>query len=156
MILVESEIEKMTVTVEIDENGDHHKWSGSPELICEGHICLFEAVDVLTVIKAVKTAETVEEFISKVEDTWKKAKLAEPITEALNARAVKKKKKEAVKILDFSFTEDNKELFEFDVNNNECLNCCFNHYANEYGGRFDKLNENEQVKYLVQSALADC
>ena len=156
MILVKSEIEKMTVTVEIDENGDHRKWSGSPELICNGHICLFEAVDVLTVIKAVKTAETVEEFISKVEDTWKKAKLAEPIIEALNAKAVQKVEKEAVKILDFSFTEDNKELFEFNVDNSDCLNCCFNHYANEYDGRFDKLNENEQVKYLVQSALADC
>ena len=156
MILVESKIEKMTVTVEIDENGDHRKWSGSPELICEGHICLFEAVDVLTVIKAVKTAETVEEFISKVEDTWKKAKLAEPIIEALNARAVQKVEKEAVKILDFSFTEDNKDLFEFNVDDNHCLNCCFNSYANQYDGRFDKLNENEQVKYLVQSALADC
>ena len=156
MILVESKIEKMTVTVEIDENGDHRKWSGSPEIICNGHIRTFEAVDALTVIKAVKTAETVEEFISKVQDTWKKGKLAEPIIEALNDIAVKKVEKEAVKILDFSFTEDNKELFEFNANNNQCLNCCFNNYANNYDGRFDKLNENEQIKYLVQSALADC
>ena len=156
MILVESEIEKMTVTVEIDENGDHRKWSGCPEIICNGHFYLFEAVDTLTVIKAVKTAETVEEFISKVQDTWKKERLAEPITEALNDLAVKKVEKEAVKILDFSFTDDNKELFEFNVDDNHCLNCCFNNYANKYDGRFDKLNENEQVKYLVQSALADC
>ena len=71
MILVESEIEKMTVTVEIDENGDHRKWSGSPELICEGHVCLFEAVDILTVVKAVKTAETVEnsEISQEAEDS---------------------------------------------------------------------------------------
>ena len=156
MILVESKIEKMTVTVDIDENGDHRKWSGCPELICNGHICLFEAVDTVTVVKAVKTAETIDEFISKVQDTWKKERLAEPITEALNCKAVEKVEKEAVKILDFSFTDDNKSLFDFNVNDNHCLNCCFNNYANNYDGRFDKLNENEQIKYLVQSALADC
>lgn len=158
MILIEDKIEKMTVTVEINENGDHHKWSGCPELVCDGHMITFESCDALTVIKAVKTSETVDEFIEKVSgtNTWRKEKLAEPITEALNARAVKKVEKEAVKILDFSFTDENKDLFEFNANDNQCLNCCFNHYANNYDGRFDKLNENEQIKYLVQSALADC
>ena len=48
------------------------------------------------------------------------------------------------------------ELFEFNNEDSECLNNCLNHYANEYDGRFDKLAKNEQVKYLVQSALADC
>lgn len=158
MILVEDKIEKMTVTVEIDENGDHRKWSGCPELVCDGHSCLFESVDALTVIKAVKTAETVEEFIEKVggDNTWQKEKLARPIIEALNAKAVKKVEGDAVKILDFSFSDDNKELFEFNEHDNQCLNCCFNSYANNYDGRFDKLGENEQVRYLVQSALADC
>ena len=38
--------------------------------------------------------------------------LKAPIIEALNGEAVDKVKKEAIKILDFSFTDDNKELFE--------------------------------------------
>ena len=85
MILVESEIEKMTVTVEIDENGDHHKWSGCPTLNCEGNSYLFEAVDALTVIKAVATSETLEEFTEKIsgENTWAKEKIAKPIIKAL-------------------------------------------------------------------------
>ena len=156
MILVESKIEKMSVTVEIDENGNHRKWSGCPTLNCEGNSCLFESVDALTVIKAVETSETVEEFISKVEHTWQKERLAEPILEALNKKAVDNVNKEVVKVLDVAFTDDNKDLFEFREDDKDCLNCCLNHYANEYDGRFDKLDANEQVKYLVQSALADC
>ena len=55
-----------------------------------------------------------------------------------------------------AFTEDNKELFEFREDDKDCLNNCLNHYANAYDGRFDKLGEKEQIRYLVQSALADC
>ena len=158
MILVESEIEKMTVTVEIDENEDHHKWSGCPTLNCEGNSYLFEAVDALTVIKAVATSETLEEFTEKIsgENTWAKEKIAKPIIKALNSKAIEKINKNVVKVLDVAFTDDNKELFEFNNEDSECLNNCLNHYANEYNGRFDKLAKNEQVKYLVQSALADC
>ena len=158
MILVESEIEKMTVTVEIDENGDHHKWSGCPTLNCEGNSYLFEAVDALTVIKAVATSETLDEFIGKIngDNTWAKEKIATPIIKALNSKAIEKVNKNVVEVLDVAFTDDNKELFEFWEDDKDCLNNCLNHYANEYDGRFDKLGENEQVKYLVQSALADC
>ena len=81
MILIEDKIENMKVTVEIDETKDHHNWAGCPTINCEGNTCLFEAVDALTVIKAVATSETVEEFIEKVsgDNTWQKEKLAEPI-----------------------------------------------------------------------------
>lgn len=158
MILIESKIEKMSVTVEIDETKDHHKWSGCPTLNCEGNTCLFEAVDALTVIKAVATSETVEEFIEKVsgDHAWQKEKLAEPIIKALNKKAIDKVNKNVVEVLDVAFTDDNKELFEFREDDKDCLNNCLNHYANNYDGRFDKLDANEQVKYLVQSALADC
>ena len=158
MILIESKIEKMTVTVEIDENKDHHKWSGCPTLNCEGNSYLFEAVDALTVIKAVATSETLEEFTEKIsgENTWAKEKIATPIIKALNSKAIEKVNKNVVEVLDVAFTDDNKELFEFWEDDKDCLNNCLNHYANEYDGRFDKLGENEQVKYLVQSALADC
>ena len=158
MILVESKIEKMSVTVEIDENGDHRKWSGCPTLNCEGNSFLFESIDVLTVIKAVANSETVEEFIEKVDGdrTWQKEKLAEPILKALNKKAIDNVNKSVIEFLDVAFTEDNKDLFEFREDDKDCLNNCLNHYANEYDGRFDKLGEDEQVKYLVQSALADC
>lgn len=158
MKLIESKIENLTVTVEIDENGDHHKWSGCPELICEGHICLFQSCDALTVIKAVATSETIDEFIEKVsgDQTWKKERLAEPMIEALNSRAVEKVNKAVVDYLDVAFTDDNKELFDFREDDKDCLNNCLNHYANAYDGRFDKLGEKEQIRYLVQSALADC
>ena len=75
-----------------------------------------------------------------------------PLMDAL----LDKVKKEAIDILDYSFTDDNKELFEFNNDDNNCLDCCFMYYAGEYDGRFDLLTKNEQVKYLVQSALADC
>lgn len=158
MILVKSQIENVNVTVEIDENGDHHKWSGCPSINCEGSAYLFESCDVLTVVKAVKTSETVEEFVEKIsgDNTWRKERLAEPITEAINKRVVDTLKKEVIAILDYSFTEDNKELFEFDVEDENCLNNCLNYYANAYDGRFDKLEKCEQIRYLVQSALADC
>ena len=158
MILIESKIEKMTVTVEIDENKDHHKWSGCPTLKCEENSFVFEAVDALTVIKAVATSETLDEFIEKIDgdNTWAKEKIATPIIKALNSKAIEKVNKNVVEVLDVAFTDDNKELFEFWEDDKDCLNNCLNHYANEYDGRFDKLGENEQVKYLVQSALADC
>lgn len=158
MKLIETKIENVTVTVEIDENGDHHKWSGSPEIICEGNSCLFEAVDALTVIKALATSETVDEFVEKVsgDNTWKKEKLAEPILKALNKKAIDKVNKAVVDYLDVAFTDDNKDLFEFREDDKDCLNCCLNHYANEFDGRFDKLGEKDQIRYLVQSALADC
>ncbi len=158
MILVKSEIENMNVTVEIDENGDHHKWSGCPSINCEGNFYVFESCDVLAVVKAVKTSETVEEFIEKVsgDATWKKEKLAEPIIEAINKKVVDNVKKDVIGVLDYSFTEANKDLFGFDVENENCLNPCLNHYANEFEGRFDKLDKCEQIRYLVQSALADC
>ena len=156
MILVEDKIENVVVTVEIDENKDHHKWSGCPRLITSASGVTFEGVDVLTVIKAVKTSETVEEFEEKVQGTWSKNRLSEPIKQALNRESVEKVQGEAVKILDVAFTDDNKQLFEFDNENSDCLNCCFKSYANAYDGRFDKLDENQQIKYLVQSALADC
>lgn len=158
MILVKSEIENMNVTVEIDENGDHHKWSGCPSINCEGNSYLFESCDVLTVVKAVETSETVEEFVEKVsgDKTWKKERLAGPIIEAINKKEVNKVKTEVIKVLDYSFTEDNKDLFEFNAEDENCLNNCLNHYAKNYEGRFDKLDECEQIRYLVQSALADC
>ena len=148
----------MNVTVEIDENGDHHKWSGCPSINCEGNSYHFAACDALTVVKAVKTSETVEEFIEKVGgiNTWAKEKLATPILEAINEKVVDEVKKEVVNILDFSFTGDNKDLFDFNAEDENCLDGCLNHYANDYEGRFDKLCENEQIRYLVQSALADC
>ena len=158
MILVKSEIENMNVTVEIDENGDHHKWSGCPSICCEGNSYLFESCDVLTVVKAVETSETVEEFVEKVsgDNTWKKERLATPIIEAINKKAVDNVKKDVINVLDYSFTDDNKDLFDFNVENENCLNPCLNHYANEFDGRFDKLDKCEQIRYLVQSALADC
>ena len=158
MKLIEGKIENMTVTVEIDENKDHRHWSGCPTLNCEGNSYLFEAVDVLTVIKAVATSETLEEFIEKVDgdNTWSKEKIAKPIKKALNSKAIEKVNKDVVDVLDVAFTDDNKELFEFRQDDKHCLNNCLNHYANNYDGRFDKLAKNEQVKYLVQSALADC
>ena len=158
MILVKSEIENVNVTVEIDENGDHHKWSGCPTLNCEGNFQLFESCDVLTVVKAVKTSDTVEEFVEKVsgDATWKKEKLAEPIIEAINKKAIDNVKKEVIGILDYSFTDDNKALFEFDSEDETCLDCCLNHYAKNFDGRFDKVDECEQIRFLVQSALADC
>ena len=79
MLLIADKIEKIEVRIEIDENEDHHKWSGCPRLITSESEFLFEAVDVLTVIKAVKTSETVEEFVEKVENTWSKERLATPI-----------------------------------------------------------------------------
>ena len=90
MILVEDKIEGINVTVEIDETEDHHNWGGCPVLNTENYTRLFEAVDVLTVIKAVKTCKTVEEFISKVENTWSKDKIAEPIIRELNDLAIDK------------------------------------------------------------------
>ena len=158
MKLVESKIENLTVTVEIDENEDHRKWSGCPTLNCEGNTCLFESVDALTVIKAVATSETVEEFIEKVsgDNTWQKERLAEPIFKALNKKAIGKVNEAVVDYLDVAFTDDNKDLFGFNNEDSECLNNCLNHYANEFDGRFDKLGEKEQIRYLVQSALADC
>ena len=157
MILVADKIEKIEVKVEIDENGDHHKWSGCPRLITSEDEYIFEAVDVLTVVKAVKTSETLEEFIEAVkENTWSKENIARPIKKAINRTVIDDVKKSAVSILDYSFTEDNKELFEFDEHDNSCLDNAFMYYANEFDGRFDKLAKNEQVKYLVQSALADC
>jgi len=158
MKLVESKIENLTVTVEIDENEDHRKWSGCPTLNCEGNSYLFEAVDALTVIKAVATSETLEEFIEKVsgDNTWSKERIATPIIKALNSKAIDKVNKAVVDYLDMAFTDDNKDLFDFREDDRNCLNCCLNHYANEFDGRFDKLGEKEQIRYLVQSALADC
>ena len=156
MILVKDKIEGIVVSIEIDENEDHHKWSGCPRLITCENDYLFEAVDVLTVIKAVKTAETVEEFVEKVENTWSKERIATPIIRALNAKAVEKVQKDAVKVLDCAFTDENKELFDFREDEEDCLYNAFMCYAGDYDGRFDKLVKDEQVKYLVQSALADC
>lgn len=156
MILIADKVENIDVRIEIDENKDHHKWSGCPKLITDEDGYLFEAVDVLTVIKAVKNSETLEEFVAYVEDTWGKENIARPIKKAINRKAIDKVKKEAIDILDYSFTDDNKELFEFNNDDNNCLDCCFMYYVGEYDGRFDLLTKNEQVKYLVQSALADC
>ena len=156
MILIADKIENIEVRIEIDENKDHHKWDGCPTLITSEGEKLFEAVDVLTVIKAVKISETVEEFVENVENTWTKERLAIPIKRALNRKAIDKVKKDAVSVLDYSFTEDNKELFEFNRNDNSCLDNCFMAYASQYDGRFDLLTKEDKVKYLVQSALADC
>lgn len=156
MKLIEDKIEKVQVTIEIDENADHHKWSGCPRLKTSEDSYLFEAVDVLTVIKAVKTSETVEEFVGKVENTWSKERIANPIIQVLNHRTVLKVQKDAVEVLNYSFTDENKELFEFDVEREDCLYNAFMYYAKQYDGRFDKLDKCEQVRYLVQSALADC
>ena len=160
MILVKSEIENVKVTVEIDENGDHRKWSGCPELKCEGNShyenLVFEAVDVLEVVKAVKTCNTLEEFVEAVKDTWKKESLAEPIKYALNRKALENVKNQVFDILEVAMTDEGKELFEFNSKNRSSLNNSLNYYANEYDGRFDKLGETEGVKYLVQSVLADC
>ncbi|WP_295591663.1 hypothetical protein [uncultured Methanobrevibacter sp.] len=156
MLLIADKIEKIEVRIEIDENEDHHKWSGCPRLITSESEFLFEAVDVLTVIKAVKTSETVEEFVEKVENTWSKERLATPIIRALNNKAVEKVQKDAISVLDCAFTDENKELFDFREDVEDCLYNAFMAYAGEYDGRFDKLAKNKQVKYLVQSALADC
>ena len=156
MILIADKIEKIEVRIEIDENEDHHKWSGCPRLITSESEFLFEAVDVLTVIKAVKLSETLEEFVANVEDTWGKERLATPIIRALNNKSVEKVQKDAVSVLDCAFTDENKELFDFRKDEEDCLYNAFMAYAGEYDGRFDLLTENEQVKYLVQSALADC
>lgn len=156
MILIADKVEKVDVRIEVDENEDHHKWSGCPRLITDEDEYLFEAVDVLTVIKAVKISETLEEFVAYVEDTWSKENLARPIKKVLNRKAIDKVKEEAISILDYSFTDDNKELFEFNNDDNDCLDCCFMVYAKNYDGRFDLLTKEDKVKYLVQSALADC
>ena len=156
MILIADKVEKVDVRIEVDENEDHHKWSGCPRLITDEDEYLFEAVDVLTVIKAVKISETLEEFVAYVEDTWSKENLARPIKKVLNRKAIDKVKEEAISILDYSFTDDNKELFEFNNDDNDCLDCCFMTYAKNYDGRFDLLTKEDKVKYLVQSALADC
>ena len=84
MILVNDMIEGIEVRVEIDENADHHKWSGCPTLHTEHFSALFEAVDVLTVLKAVKTCTRVYAFEKAVQDTWSKSKIAEPIKDELN------------------------------------------------------------------------
>lgn len=156
MILIKDKIEGIVVSVEIDENEDHHKWSGCPRLITSESEFVFEAVDVLDVIKAVKISETVEEFVAYVENTWSQERLATPIIRALNNKAVEKVQKDAVSVLDCAFTDENKELFEFREDEEDCLYNAFMCYAGKYDGRFDLLTENEQVKYLVQSALADC
>ena len=156
MILVKDKIEGIVVAVEIDENCDHHTWAGCPVISTDGYHRMFEAVDVLTVVKAVKTSETVDEFISKIEDTWGKETIAEPIIKELHAKAVDKVFDEVVKVLDYSFTDDNKDLWEFGRNHNSALYRGLNSYANDYNGNFDKLDKDEQVRYLVQSALADC
>ena len=156
MILIKDKIEGIVVSVEIDENKDHHKWSGCPRLITNESEFVFEAVDVLDVIKAVKISETVEEFVAYVENTWSQERLATPIIRALNNKAVEKVQKDAVSVLDCAFTDENKELFEFREDEEDCLYNAFMNYAGKYDGRFDLLTENEQVKYLVQSALADC
>ena len=156
MILIADKVENVEVRIEIDENEDHHKWSGCPKLITDEDEYLFEAVDVLTVIKAVKNSETLEEFVAYVEDTWSKENIAKPIKKAINKKAIDKVKKEAIKVLNVSFSDENKELFDFDEHDLCCLDCCFMAYAGEYDGRFDLLTKKQQVKYLVQSALADC
>ena len=103
-------------------------------------------------------SDVVEEFVEKVGgiNTWAKEKLANPIIEAINKKVIDKVKKEVINVLDYSFTEENKDLFDFDAEDDDCLDNCLNHYAKNYEGRFDKLDECEQIRYLVQSALADC
>ena len=156
MILVEDKIEGINVTVEIDETEDHHNWGGCPVLNTENYTRLFEAVDVLTVIKAVKTCKTVEEFISKVENTWSKDKIAEPIIRELNDLAIDKVFDETIKVLDYTLSEENKELLEFGVCNNAGLYRGFCHSSLEFEGEFYKIGKDEQIRFLVQSALADC
>ncbi|MBR0369732.1 MAG: hypothetical protein IJH63_03270 [Methanobrevibacter sp.] len=156
MLLIADKIENIEVRIEIDENKDHHKWDGCPKLITSEDEYLFEAVDVLTVIKAVKISETLEEFVAYVENTWSKENIARPIIKALNGKSIEKVQKDAVDILDYSFTDENKDLFGFDNEQSDCLYNAFMYYACEYDGRFDLLRKEDKVKYLVQSALADC
>lgn len=156
MILFKDTIENIKVKIEIDETKDHHKWSGCPKLITDEDEYLFEAVDVLTVIKAVKNSETLEEFVAYVEDTWSKENIARPIKKELNKKQITQIQKEAVNILDSKFTTENKYLFDFNKDDETCLYNAFMHYAEHYNGRFDLLTKKEQVNYLVESALADC
>ena len=156
MILVKDQIEGIEVTVEIDENADHHKWSGCPTLQTENHSTVFEAVDALTVVKAVKTCTTVYEFEKAVQSTWSKGEIAEPIRKELNRKAIMNVRKDALEVLNYSFTEENKSLFDFNIEREDCLDCAFMHYAAEYDGLFHILVKEEQIQHLVQSALADC
>lgn len=156
MILVKDMIEGIEVTVEIDENADHHKWSGCPTLCTEHFSHLFEAVDVLTVVKAVKNCNTVYEFEKAVQDTWSKGKIAEPIKDELNRGVIRNIRRQALEVLNYSFTDENKSLFDFNMEREDCLDCAFMHYASEYDGLFHILVKEEQIQHLVQSALADC
>lgn len=156
MILFEDTIENIKVEIEIDETKDHHTWAGCPTLKTEYGTALFEAVDTLTVIKALKNSNTIEEFEEAVKDTWSKKKLAKPIRKQLNSQQITEVQKEAIAILEDKFTDENKFLFDFNKDDETCLYNAFMHYAEYYNGRFDKLTSTEQVDYLVESALADC
>lgn len=156
MILFKDTIENIKVEIEIDETKDHYTWAGCPTLKTETGTALFEAVDTLTVIKALKNSNTIEEFEEAVEDTWSKKKLAKPIRKQLNSQQITEVQKEAIAILEDKFTDENKYLFDFNKDDETCLYPAFMHYAENYNGRFDKLTSTEQVNYLVESALADC
>ena len=156
MILVEDKIENITVSVEIDEKEDHHKWAGCPVIKTENFSQLFEAVDVLTVVKAVKNSNTVYEFTKAVQDTWSKDEIAEPIKNELNKEVIGNVRRFALKILDVSLTEEDKSLFDFNIEKEDCMDCAFMHYAADFDGLFHIASKDQQVQHLVQSALADC
>ena len=155
MILVESKIEGIEVSVEVDERAEENTYSSVPTINTDCYVRSIQEVDVLTIVKAVKTAETVEEFIDKVQNTWTKEKTADPIIKSLNDEAVNQVFRKLLKVLEYTFTDSQKELFEMDNGNSVIYGACRN-YASNYDGSFYKLDKDERMRYLVQSALADC
>lgn len=156
MILIENEIEGIPVSIEIHENAENNTLDDAPFLKTDVDFSVIMPVDLLIVVKAIVNSETVEEFIRNVGDTWGKERLAIPIIKQLNSYSIKDVQGEAVKELGKLLGDEEKDLFGYDENHDDCLYGCFIHYSMDYGGRFDKLSDEDKINYLIDSALDEC